>query len=140
AGNAEAGRKHFAKHPDLLLAAWNIPGGYVATPGLYFHDVLFPEPPRIIEIKARSFFHGGGFELRLGQNRFWFQVNPELLLDAVERWFRYYFRDFRPRVAEVYGWPSYAKLENLQNDQVARCPECHRKVRGRVGQVGSLQE
>jgi hypothetical protein len=136
ASNAEAGRKHFGKCPDLLLAAWDIPGGYVSSRGLYFHDVLFDEPPRAIEIKARPFLQGGGFELVLGPHRFWFQANPEPLVGALERWLRYFFRDFRPRVAEVYAWPTYAKLDNLHFYHVVNCPECQRPVRARVGEVG----
>ena len=79
----------------------------------------------------------GGYLLVIGENRFWFPEDPDVLAGRLERWFRYYFRDFRPRVAEVYGWPSYAKLDNLRSHHAARCPECRRDVRVRVGEVGA---
>ena len=37
---------------------------------------------------------------------------------------------------EVVTHPVYARLDNLRGHNVARCPECKKDVRVRVGQVG----
>lgn len=136
AGSAEAGHKHLAKHGDLLLALWDIPGGFLCGRGLLFHEVLFPEPPGTLEVKARSFLQGGGFELIVGNQRFWFQTDPAPLVVRLERWFRYYFREFRPRADGVFGWPSQAHFDPTRFHPLVKCPECRRRVQLRVGQVG----
>lgn len=136
ATNVEAGRKHLGRHPALLLAAWDLPGGYICAHGIVFHEVLFTETPTSIEVKVRNFLQGGGFELVLDSQRFWFQSDPGPLLHRLERWFWYYFQVFRGQVAGVYGWPSQIKLDTLLTPRVLKCPECARKVRVRTGEVG----
>lgn len=135
AADARAGVQHMAKHPDLLLALWDVPGGYICSRGLLFHDVLFAEPPAVLEIKARSYLQGGGYELLVGDQRFWFQTDPGPVLVRLERWFRYYFREFRPRAASVFGWPSQARFDRTRFHCVVRCPECRCKVQLRVGNL-----
>ncbi len=136
AASADAAAKHLAKHDDLLLALWDIPGGFLCGRGLLFHEVLFPEPPRTLEFKARSFLQGGGYELIVGSQKFWFQTDPGPLVVRLERWFRYYFREFRPRADGVFGWPSQAHFDPTRFHPLVRCPECGRKIQLRVGQVG----
>lgn len=136
ASSEEAAAKHLGKHDDLLLALWDIPGGFLCSRGLLFHEVLFTAPPQTLEVKARHYFQGGGFELIVGNQRFWFQSDPAPLVVRLERWFRYYFREFLPRAEGVFGWPSQAHFDPTRFHPLVQCPECLRRVQLRVGQLG----
>lgn len=140
AEHVDAGDKHLGKHPDLLLAAWDIPGGYVCARGMIFHDTIISEFPRTLEVKGRAARQGGGFDLILGEQRFWFREDPEMLVVRLEGWLRYYFHEFRPQVVDVFRWRPPQLPSGHFQFQVVPCPECERRMIPRVGEVGVKAE
>lgn len=134
AEHADAGAKHLGKHPDLLITAWEVPGGYLCAGGVMFHDTLIAEFPRSLEVKARQ--GGGGFDLLFGEHRFWFREDPEMIVVRLESWLRYYFHEFQPQVADVHRWRPHGLPEGAYQFQVVTCRECERRLIPRPGEVG----
>jgi len=138
------------KYPDLLLYQKTGPGARDAESedlavavilmvgrGIVFQDMLFTGMPRNIEIVKRK-DPVQGYELVLDKARFWFVREPGALLARLERWFRFYFKDFLPQMAEVHQWQSPHVAAALQAQQMVTCPECRRVLLTRVGEVGVL--
>jgi hypothetical protein len=131
ATHRDAGTKHLGKVPDLLLAAWDVPGMYISARGVLFNDVLFEEMPGTIEVRPAR----GGFELVLGSHAFWFADEPDAILLSLEVWLRYYFNEFRPLISEVYGWRSPGLPEKLNVRPRLECPECRQRLVVRIGDL-----
>jgi hypothetical protein len=67
--------------------------------------------------------------------------NPEVLVSRLERWCRFYFLEFVPLVADVYGWQAPDVAAVLRAWGAVPCPDCHRLLLPVVGKVGvPLQE
>lgn len=100
--------------------------------GLWFEDTWFTAMPAAIEVRARKH----DFELIVGPHHFTYTDNPDALATRLEKWFRYYFRDFLPQVAAVHSWRSPDVVKKLQVKNGVACPDCKKKVLTRQGDVG----
>jgi hypothetical protein len=133
--------------PDLLLwqeePGWRVAadGGEepmrgaeirVCVGGVWLQDARFTEPPRDVELLRKSM----GCELSLGGRRFRSPDDLDGLARRMERWFRYYFQEFRPEAAQVQTWQSPDRSAILRAWGAAPCPECKRFLLARLGQVG----
>jgi uncharacterized C2H2 Zn-finger protein len=132
--------------PDLLL--WQIePDWLVAGPGdtdpkpaqvifclrgVFLQSVLFNEPPRVVEVNARWRYN----DLIIGEQRFRSSGPLDMLALRMERWFRYAFTEFLPNLPNVEKWQAPDRLAILRAWGAVACPECHRQLLPRVGQVG----
>jgi len=132
----ELGRKLLAKHPDLLLMDQGVPGLYVCAQGIVFQNVLFTSLPRKIEARARRDFARSNPEIVIGEHHFPTPSDAAALATRVERWFHYYFSDFRAQVAAVYSWQSPAGTTPIQFREPVRCQECRRSLVAVPGDVG----
>jgi hypothetical protein len=140
----------FDRCPDLLL--WQMePEWLVAAPGdtdpkpaqitfcvrgIYLQSVLFTEVPRVVEVNARWRYH----DLIIGEHRFRSSGDLDMLALRMERWFRYAFSEFLPTLPRVEKWQAPDRLAILRAWGAVSCPECHRQLLPRVGQVGIALE
>jgi hypothetical protein len=131
AANPRTGGKLLARIPDLLLAVEGTPL-FVSGRGLWFEDTWFTAMPTAIEVRARKY----DFELIIGPHHFNYHENPDPLAGRLEKWFRYYFRDFLPQVAAVHSWRSPDVGKKLQAKNGVSCPDCKKKILTRQGDVG----
>jgi hypothetical protein len=100
-------------------------------------DTWITKMPATIEVIRRRHDEAqGGFDLILGPHRFWFAYDPEAEAGRVEKWLRYYFRDFLPQADSVPAWHNAEALRKLQERHGTSCPECHTKLLPRLGEVG----
>jgi uncharacterized C2H2 Zn-finger protein len=135
ANSADVGRKLLAKHPDLLLMDESVPDMFLCGRGILFHDVLFTEMPRKIDMRARKDFGHTEYEIAVGTQRFPVLDDQSQLVGRLERWFHYYFEEFAPQVDAVYSWHAPEKRP-VQFQEAVECPECGQPlvaVRGDVG-------
>ncbi len=135
AANPRTGCKLLARIPDLLLAVEGTPL-FVSGRGLWFEDTWFTAMPESIEVKTRRHDRQTGYELIIGPHHFSFDPNPDALAARLEKWFRYYFRDFLPQVAAVHSWRSPDVGKKLQAKNGVGCPDCKKKILTRQGEVG----
>jgi hypothetical protein len=147
--------RHLADYPDLLLhqavpLARPRPGQreadvehaelIVCGRGIVFADVLFTEAPTAIEVLSRGLYRRGGHQLRIGDHAFELPDDPEPLARLLERWFRFHFSEFLPRVEEAVAWQSPAGDAILRTWGTVACPQCRRIIRTRPGEVGVALE
>jgi hypothetical protein len=140
ATDAIGGSRLLERYPDLLLAESE--GGAIAENkssrilvcgrGVVFCNRLFREPPAAIEVRVRW----TGYELGIGRHRFQFRDNPDALARRLERWFHYFFSEFRSQLKAVHDWRSLGVLDQLQLDELAACPECGQVFQPKSGNVG----
>lgn len=146
---AREGGDLLAKCPDLLLVQENADEGWdddglppprvvICGRGVLFEGTLFSEPPRTIEVMYRPPPATDPFELVLGRYAFGFRRNPEALSERLERWFRFFFGDFRPRLPGVHGWRSPSVTATFRARETVACPECGRPVLPRPGEVARV--
>jgi uncharacterized C2H2 Zn-finger protein len=127
--------------PDWLVAA---PGVTEPKPaqilfclrGIVLQGVLFSETPRVVEVNARWRYN----DLIIGEQRFRSSGPLDLLALRMERWFRYAFSEFLPALPRVESWQAPDRLAILRAWGAVACPECHRQLLPRVGQVGIALE
>jgi hypothetical protein len=129
--------KHLRRNPDLLLTIAELPGGAMCAGGMVIAGERFVEMPTSFEVRPRP--TDGEFALFIGERLIAFDEDPSPLLTPLQHWFRYCFSEFRPRVAEVYGWrtPGLAHMPGTTT-RIA-CTSCGQPVVPRLGEVG-LQE
>lgn len=134
------------RYPDLLLwqmePQWLIAAPGVTEPkpthilfcvrGVLLQGVLFNETPRVVEVNARWRYN----DLVIGEQRFRSTGELDPLALRMERWFRYAFSEFLPALPRVETWQAPDRLAILRAWGAVSCPECHRQVLPRVGQVG----
>jgi hypothetical protein len=135
-------------HPDLLLwqrdATWVIAadgeGGdmgpaevSVCTSGVWLHGVCFAQQPKAATLTRKQI----GSELNLDGRVFRSSNDLDGLARRMERWFRWYFGDFRPEAAVAASWPTPDRGVALRARGAISCPECGRWMLPRVGEVGA---
>jgi hypothetical protein len=121
---------------DLLLVVEHVPGLYVCARGVQFEGVWIQEPPAQIDIVNRSLFEDGGFHLVIGPHKFWYAEDPAPVVVRLEKWFRFFFSEFRPQLATVYRSRAPAAAQRLIVRNGTRCPECRRRVLPVLGELG----
>jgi hypothetical protein len=94
------------------------------------------EPPEMVEIIARTLFDEGGYHLALGQHAFWFPDDPAELAETLEKWFRYFFKEFRGQLDAVYRARAPVAARRLVARNGVPCPECRRRVLAVPGEIG----
>ncbi len=139
------GGEILGKYPDLLLyqPASGLAGVeqtrgaeiVVCGRGIFFEDTLFTEPLRSIEVITKRSAAGESYVLVLGEHRFVFRSSPDPIAAHVEKWFRYYFGEFVPQIAEVYRWKSPHVGAILRAWGTVPCPDCKRTLLPRAGEV-----
>jgi hypothetical protein len=139
-----------AQRSDLLLwqeePKWVIstdgggrmgPAQILVTPdGVLLQGVLFRAPPRVFELTHKTL----SFELLLGDKVFRSPDDLDALALRMERWFRYAFHEFLPRLPEVRGWQPPDRTALLRAWGAVPCPECRRYLLARVGELGTRVE
>lgn len=149
APNPRQASKYFGAYPDLLLVQTSIKDGgenLLASPlvlcgrGIVFEETLFEEPPEVMEVKAKWLIQGGGFDLILGEHRFYYPEDPDRLARRLERWFRFWFHEFLPQVAAVHSWRSPVPIAHLRLGELVTCPDCRQRFLAELGNVGAPLE
>jgi hypothetical protein len=100
--------------------------------GVWLQDVRFVETPTVVEETQTPF----GGELALGKHRFRGAGEIDALARRMERWSRFAFNDFLPRIAGVAAWRSPERAAILRAWGAAPCPECGRYMLARAGAIG----
>jgi len=100
--------------------------------GVWLQEVRFAEAPTVVEETHTSF----GGQLALGKCRFRGAGEIDALARRMERWFRFAFKDFLPRTANVATWRSPERAAILRAWGAAPCPECGRPMLPRIGAIG----
>jgi hypothetical protein len=136
AEDPEEGRAWLHQYPDLLLLDEGSPTLIICGRGIVFHETLFTERPGTIDIKARRDFDGVEYELTLGDHCFHLVSDPAPVVARLEHWFRYYFGEFIPRLADVRTWKAPEGSKAAVSQEVVACPECRRLLLPYAGQVG----
>jgi hypothetical protein len=85
-----------------------------------------------VEVRLKSL----GCELTMDRHLFRGPGDLEPLARHMERWFRYFFHEFRPQLERVQTWQSPDRAAILRSWGAVPCPECGRYLLGRVGEVG----
>jgi hypothetical protein len=140
AADHDLGRARLGKWPDLLLWVEGTPPMQLCVRGVAFMDKVFPQPVRTIEVVSRHLFQDKGYDLVLDREYFRFPADPEPAARRLEKFFRYFFHEFRPQVPGVARWRSPAVSKMLRTHNAVPCPECHRPVLARPGEVGLSME
>jgi hypothetical protein len=134
------------KYPDLLLLQeepnWPPLAGadaeaepariVLCSRGVFLQDMLFTSEPPPAEVVLR----GGSTDVAFGTQRFRARGRLEALAPRMERWFRYAFKEFLPRLSEVKGWQPPERAALLRAWGAVPCPECRRPLLARVGEAG----
>ncbi len=142
--------RRLGQQPDLLLwqeePKWVIStdgGGRMGptqiqlTPdGVLLQGVLFRAPPRVFELKHKTL----SYELILGEKVFRSPDDLDALALRMERWFRYAFHEFLPRLSEVRGWKPPDRTPLLRAWGAVACPECRRYLLARPGELATRVE
>jgi hypothetical protein len=131
-----ASRRLLSRLPDLLLVADTVPPLYICARGLLFDNVWILEAPTVLEIVSRTLFEEGGFHLVIEQHSFWFPEDPEELAESLEKWFRWYFKEFRGQLEAAYRAQAAVAARRLVARNGVPCPECRRRVLAVPGEVG----
>jgi hypothetical protein len=130
------------KYPDLLLVPETDSEGEDEQPillcarGVVFWGQLFPEAPRISELRSKRLAGEVVYEVTVGRERFEFRDDPAALLESLSKWVRFHFKEFLPQVGGVARWKSSSVSAALRARETVPCPECSRAVLTRAGQVG----
>jgi len=132
AGSSSGGRV-LARFPDLVLASEGM-SLFVCSRGMCFEDVWFDDMPLTVAVRVNQ--ARGGYELIVGPHHFSYEVSPDGIADRLEKWFRYYFRDFVPQLSAVRTWRVPEVVRKLQARNGVSCPDCKKKVLLRPGTVG----
>jgi len=99
--------------------------------GVWLRDLLFTELPRQAEMRTEW----RSCELRLGPHVIRSHQVLDLLEDRLDRWLRFAFLDFLPRLDSVLSWqPPDADIVQRGRATVV-CPGCGAVLRGRCGAV-----
>lgn len=134
----DRGGELLGKYPDLLLLSQDFPDLCLRGRALMFQDIHFLEPPQTMEVWDRGKALGGNYQLSVDDHHFLFPVDPSPLVGYLERWSRYAFHDFYPRVAEVYSWRSPRVPATLCGQETVTCPECRQVLIPHVGNVAQV--
>jgi hypothetical protein len=121
---------------DLLMRVDNVPGMYLCARGVLFENAWLLEPPQQIDVINRQLFEEGGFHLVIGPHRFWYAQDPAAVVPRLEKWLRWFFREFRPQLATVYRSRSLVAAQRLVARNGVRCPDCRRRVVPVLGELG----
>jgi hypothetical protein len=134
-----ASDRHLGRRPDLLLAVDDVSPVYLCARGVGFEGAWFFEPPRQVEIICHNVFDSGHY-LVIGPHKFRYEGDPTALAGRLEKWFRFFFQELRPRLEAVHRArsPSAAKRLLLRNGSA--CPECRRRVLPVPGELGIAAE
>ncbi|HLJ98157.1 MAG TPA: hypothetical protein VKU02_33665 [Gemmataceae bacterium] len=133
----DRGRAWLRKHPDLLLLDEGGPTIIVGGGGIVFHETLFTDPPRSIDVKRRRDFEGIEYDVVVDEHRFRLVSDAEVLVGRLVRWFRYHFAEFLPQVPAVYAWKAPEGSKSAQLLEAIACPECRQLLLPRAGQLGT---
>ncbi len=132
----EIGDHLWERFPDLLLALKKMPV-YLCGRGLWFERTWIADMPGTIEVIARK---DASYELVIDEHRFRFDDDPSGLADRLERWCRYYFRDFLPQAGAVGAWEAADVVRRLIKVNGTPCPDCRKLVIPRLGEIGVSME
>jgi hypothetical protein len=103
----------------------------LSAAGVWVRDLLFTERPRQTEMRTEW----RSCELRLGPHVIRSRQVLDLLEDRLDRWLRFAFLDFLPRLSSVMGWkPPEVEIVHRGRATVP-CPGCGAGLRGRCGAV-----
>jgi hypothetical protein len=109
--------------------------------GVVLPPLLLGKFPRILEVIRVPSPQGTVFRLIADEQHLEFLGNPEALVSRLERWCRFFFREFVPLVTDVYGWQAPDVAAVLGAWGAVPCPNCHGMLLPVVGKVGvPLQE
>ena len=136
AKDPHASARVLSRLPDALLVVHTVPRLYVCARGFLFDNVWILEPPEVLEIVARTLFEEGGYHLVIGQYRFWFADDPAPLAQLLEKWFRFFFKEFRGQLVGVYRARAPVAARRLVARNGVECPDCRRLVLPVPGEVG----
>jgi hypothetical protein len=140
AADPDAGMTRLARYPDLLLTFEDRPLIHLCVRGIVFMDTIFNNPPQTIEVVSRHMFPDRGFELFLDRHSFRFPTEPDAVARRLERLFRYWEQEIRPQVQAVRRWRSPVVSKTLRAQNAVPCPECHKPVLAKIGEVGISME
>jgi hypothetical protein len=93
-----------------------------------------------VQIEVRGPTAMGVFDLRWDDQTFELTNDPAALTTRLERWVRFFAHDFRPQSSEVLRRQSPSPALVVQSQHLVECPECHRKVFPRPGDVAAALE
>lgn len=134
--NPEDSEPLLERFQDLLLRVDNVPDMYICARGMQFENAWILEPPQQIDIINRTLFEEGGYHLVIGNYRFWYADEPTQVVARLEKWFRFFFREFRPQLATVYRSRAPVAAQRLLARNGVRCPDCRRRVLPVPGELG----
>jgi hypothetical protein len=100
--------------------------------GVWINEELIATPPREIELRQVGMM----YEMNVNRLRFRSPVDLEPLVRRLERWFRFVFQEFLPRVDETRHWKSPGQEKRWRAWGAIPCSECRRSLLPRVGEVG----
>jgi hypothetical protein len=108
----------------------------VCEEGVLYGEVLIDDANARIDVRQRSLFQGGGWEMRVGRVTIHFRKDPNPLKRRLQGWMRYLFRDFLPQAERVLVRRAPRLLDRLVREKLVNCPECQRPFLAMRGEVG----
>jgi hypothetical protein len=107
----------------------------LSSRGIICQQTLFVHLPRQVEMKT----HMRNWELTIDTQRFRSRAPLDQLEKRLDRWFRFAFLDFMPKISQVYRWQSPDRTTLFRAWGAQACSECQRYFIPRVGQLGIAQ-
>jgi hypothetical protein len=117
--------RHLRRDRDVLLTIDDLPGGALVADGVVVAGKRFTALPASFEVRPRA--DVDEYALFIGHSLIPFVEDPSPLLPVLEGWFRYFFVEFQPRIAEVYQWQAPGSLTFGSGQRIA-CPGCRQPV------------
>ncbi len=127
------GTRILGDFPDILLFAPRDPAFFICSRGVCFEKVWFVDMPRTIEVVEHD---DNDFELIIDGRSFDFGDDPDELAERLERWFRFFFRDFVPQSAVDLERRDAEVAARIESRNGTTCPSCGQWVLTRAGEVG----
>ncbi len=119
--------RHLEAWPDLLLLPRRR-SIVVGSRGVWFEDLCLTQDPGSVDVELAWRPGERGYELTVAGRAFWFRDNPNDLADHLERWLRFYFHEFVPRLQDIHSkGPSEAGI-GARRLQAVNCPECNKPL------------
>jgi hypothetical protein len=110
----------------------------MAASGIKFSTATLAAPPILMEVRGPTAM--GVHEVRWDDHTFELTADPAALTTRLGHWVRFFAQDFRPQSSEVLRRQSSSPGLVVQPQHLVECPECHRRVFPRPGDVAAALE
>lgn len=131
--------QYLKQRPDLLLFQASAEGEQapilICEEGIVYRDSLITRRDESIYVRAKSVVYGGGFELFIGKQKYWFRNDPIILAQRLTAWAEFLFDELLPRAKMLLNRRS-VRGDRLLKQKRTTCPMCRHDFLWVHGDIG----